>query len=356
MATSSAEKVEKVVNPPQNPTVSSHSRGDPAKARISRPISSEPPALTASVPAGMPQKPGPGSMTQATRYLATLPRAPPAPTARISRIITERMCCVIKTRKFRQKKITIHNKRLLFWPERSRIFLHHRLRLVFVAHALDGDDVPRPDFLAQFADVHVDGAVAHDHLAAPDAGVDLFARKEFSGSGVEQAEQGELLARKHDRPAAELHHVTLAVDFQPVGCVGLPLPVDAFEDGLHAAHENFHLHRLGDVVVGSRTEPGDLVLLLAQGRQKDDHRVAQGRIGANRAAGLHAVHHGHHPVEQNQVGPVQGGLPESVGPVLRGKDLVARFPEVVFHEFEDVGLVVDEQDAVTHGMSYFMRR
>ena len=57
--------------------------------------------------------------------------------------------------------------------------------LELVAHALDGDDMVVADFLAQLADVHVDGAVAHDHLAAPDAGVNLLAREELSGRGAE---------------------------------------------------------------------------------------------------------------------------------------------------------------------------
>ena len=53
--------------------------------------------------------------------------------------------------------------------------------LELVADALDRDDVVVTDFLAQLADVHVDGAVSHDHLAAPDAAVDFLAREELPG-------------------------------------------------------------------------------------------------------------------------------------------------------------------------------
>ena len=49
-----------------------------------------------------------------------------------------------------------------------------------------------------------------------------------------------------------------------------------------------------------------------------------------------------------------GGRFERFGPVLRRVDLVAFAHEVVAHEFEDVDLVIDQQDAVVHGFgSYF---
>ena len=124
--------------------------------------------------------------------------------------------------------------------------------------------------------------------------------------------------------------------------------VDAFENGLHAAYEQFHLDRFGEVVVGSDAEAGELLLLFAQCREEDDHRVAQPGVAADGAAGLHAVHHGHHHIQQNQVRTAGGGPLQRFGAVLGRIDLVPFADEVVTDEFEDVHLVVHQQDAMAH--------
>lgn len=51
-----------------------------------------------------------------------------------------------------------------------------------IAYAFDGGDVVFADFLAEFADMYVDRAVAHDHFRAPYLGVDLVARDQFPRS------------------------------------------------------------------------------------------------------------------------------------------------------------------------------
>ena len=59
---------------------------------------------------------------------------------------------------------------------------------IFISHALDRDDAFVADLLAQLADVHVDRAVAHDDLRAPDLGVDLLAGNQLPGRRVEQVQ------------------------------------------------------------------------------------------------------------------------------------------------------------------------
>lgn len=56
-----------------------------------------------------------------------------------------------------------------------------RLRFEPVADAFDRDDVAFADFLTQFADVHVDGAVADDDLRTPDLRVNRFAGNQRPG-------------------------------------------------------------------------------------------------------------------------------------------------------------------------------
>lgn len=125
--------------------------------------------------------------------------------------------------------------------------------------------------------------------------------------------------------------------------------VDPFEDGLHAADQQFHLDRLGEVVVRSDAEARKLLLLLAQRREEYHHRVAQPRVFADGATGLRSVHDGHHHVQQDQVRTALGGGFQRLGAVLRREYFVALFQEVVPHEFEDVDFIVDKQDAVAHG-------
>jgi hypothetical protein len=225
---------------------------------------------------------------------------------------------------------------------------------IFISHALDRDDAFVADLLAQLADVHVDRAVAHDDLRAPDLGVNLLAGNQLPGRRVEQVQQRELLAREGDFLSVADHRVTLAVDREPRGrgLLGRSVGVDALEDRLHAAYQQLHLDRLGQVVVGSHVEPCQLLPLLAQRREENHHRVLQHGVSADRAAGLRPVHHRHHHVQQDQVRTAFGGHFQRLGAVFGREDFVTLAYEVVTDEFEDVYLVVDQQDTVTHGVGF----
>ena len=84
----SAEKVEKVVNPPQKPVMSSHPAVDDVSVYIRTPISSDPAALTVNVPAGNPNSVCPPSIHAEITYRTILPAAPPSPTQKSSRTIS----------------------------------------------------------------------------------------------------------------------------------------------------------------------------------------------------------------------------------------------------------------------------
>ena len=103
-----------------------------------------------------------------------------------------------------------------------------KLLFIHVAHALDRMDVLLADFLAQFADVDIDRAVANDHFASPNRGVDRLARDELAGVFGEQFQEGKLLAWELNLLAPAKHRVAVGVELYIllIGC-GLLLVADA---------------------------------------------------------------------------------------------------------------------------------
>ncbi len=65
-----------------------------------------------------------------------------------------------------------------------------------------------------------------------------------------------------------------------------------------------------------------------------------------RRAAVESVHAGHLDVEDDQVGPVRGGLVEGVGPVHGDLRVVALEGEAALECFAHRRLVVDDQDAL----------
>lgn len=87
----SAEKVEKVVNPPQKPTHSNNTAVDEFSVWARNPMSIDPATLTVNVPTGIPPSVRPESHAYEIKYRAAEPKAPPAPTAINSLIIAGRI-------------------------------------------------------------------------------------------------------------------------------------------------------------------------------------------------------------------------------------------------------------------------
>ena len=133
------------------------------------------------------------------------------------------------------------------------------------------------------------------------------------------------------------------------------LPVRALrtaaEQGLDSAEQDARFDRLRDVVVRPSIEPGNLGVVLRPCRQEGDDGVLGVGVVANLHAGLHAIHLGHHHVEQDEVRvPIRGNL-DGLDTIGRRFDLKAPLFEVVLDEFEDVRLIVDDEDLLlVHGL------
>ena len=68
-------------------------------------------------------------------------------------------------------------------------------------------------------------------------------------------------------------------------------------------------------------------------------------------AGLHAIHLGHHHIEQDEIRVPIGGNLDGLDAIGRCFDLKASLFEVVLDEFEDVRFIVDDEDLLlVHGI------
>ena len=150
--------------------------------------------------------------------------------------------------------------------------------------------------------MRVDGAFVRLESHAPHRIQKLCPGEDTSRLAGHGGEQLELSLRQLDGPAskARLHpaHVELDLGTNPDQFGRL---FQAFRPAQHtpdAGHELLRAERLGDVVVGSKLEPHQLVRLLAAGGQHDDRDVA---ITPQRPSHIEAVLTGQAQVEHHQV-------------------------------------------------------
>ena len=94
------------------------------------------------------------------------------------------------------------------------------LFLESVAHSLDGHDMLVADLAAQTTDMHIDCAVANNHLLTPDFSIDFLTRKESFGLGVEQVEQRKFLAWEHRFVTVANDRMALSADLDFGRCSG----------------------------------------------------------------------------------------------------------------------------------------
>jgi len=90
-------------------------------------------------------------------------------------------------------------------------------------------------------------------------------------------------------------------------------------------------------------EPDQPVGLLPPRRQ-EDHRRARPRPLLQAAHHLDPVEAGQHQVEDDEVGPVQLGEPQRLGPVTGLPGLVTGPLDVAGDDLDDRRLVVDDED------------
>ena len=117
----------------------------------------------------------------------------------------------------------------------------------------------------------------------------------------------------------------------------------------HAQHEFFRAERLGEVVVGSKFEPGDLLLEPTARRKHDDRDRFGAGIFPEVPVDSEPVHFGEHQIEDNEVGL------RTAGEVKRFEtgDGFDQFVILLTHEIDrdelaDIFLIVDDQNG-RHG-------
>ena len=207
--------------------------------------------------------------------------------------------------------------------------------------------------------MHRDGArAALVVLVAKDALVELARGKDRAVRLEQDPQQGELRRREGERTLVERglvgRHVeheaaarddTVLLAMRPTSCVVRGI---APELRLHARHELERQEWLHHVVVRAQGEAGNLVRLLAAGREHD-HRVAV--APADGPAGLEAARAGQHDVEDREVERrriVVRHARDRRRSVAERLNLEALRLEVDAHELADLRLVVHHQHACAH--------
>ena len=112
---------------------------------------------------------------------------------------------------------------------------------------------------------------------------------------------------------------------------------------------------LRDVVVGAGLESLDLVLRRVERRLHDDRNERQARIALDPASDLDAIHHGHHDVEQDQIGRRELPRPASTPRTRPFRSIAVsvmkpqRLQVLRSQQLHVVFMIVDNQDACRFG-------
>src|SRR5256885_5015352 len=196
---------------------------------------------------------------------------------------------------------------------------------------------------AQRLDVHVDGAIANDHVAAPDSVEDLAALEDPARAAQEERQQVELRAREREVVLANGRLAGARIQRELAGAERLLLRLSALrrppQDRPDPRRDLARRERLEHVVVGADLQADHPVrLLVAAG--EDDHRDVAAR--AQRTEEIEPVPVGQHQIEDEQIdfAGESARLPERGR--LRNLEPVA--PKGEGETLADGGLVVDEED------------
>ena len=126
----------------------------------------------------------------------------------------------------------------------------------------------------------------------------------------------------------------------------------AAQYGLDARQQLAWRKRLGQIIVGARLEPGDLVVLLAACGEHDDRQVARALLAAQTARKLDPRHAGQHPVEQHDVGKRFAHQPDRLLGIVGAQDAMARMLKIGGNQFLNCGLVFDDEDGGGHRIGF----
>ncbi|ELP47739.1 transcriptional regulator [Mycobacterium avium subsp. paratuberculosis S5] len=204
------------------------------------------------------------------------------------------------------------------------------------------------DLAAQVRHVGLDDIDVTSEVVAPHVVEDLRLAQHRARVDDKVAQQREFVRRQRDRLTGLPHFVGFLVEFdvgesQSGAAWFGPALTGAPQDDPQPGDHLFQAERFGHVVVAAQGQPGDLVLQGISRRQEQRGRVDA--VGAQPAQHPEPVHAGHHHVQDHRVGtglarPVQG-----LGAVGGGVDLEPLEFQAHREQFDDVGLVVDDENA-----------
>jgi len=188
-----------------------------------------------------------------------------------------------------------------------------------LTHALHRADAVVADLLAQLADVHINGTVAHEDVVTPHPRVDLLPQEDLARLAHQQCQQLELLLRQLQHLIALGHGDALQVDPDTVGL----------------QHLACRGHRTMRVILGARGE-------------EDDQRLLHARHLPKLPANLHPVHAGHHDIQHHQVGSLLLCRTQRLRAILGGEHGNPFALQVVLQEVQDVLLIIHQQYFPVH--------
>ena len=122
----------------------------------------------------------------------------------------------------------------------------------------------------------------------------------------------------------------------------------AAQDGFHPRDELPRAEGFHHVVVSAELETQDAVELLAFGRQKDDRYALQALVPAHALANLQTVQVGKQDVQQDQVCGLIAKMFEPFLAAAEALNVKAFLAQGVAHQLNDVFLVLDNNDPLTH--------
>mmetsp|Transcript_53282 Transcript_53282/g.124970 ORF Transcript_53282/g.124970 Transcript_53282/m.124970 type:complete len:398 (-) Transcript_53282:451-1644(-) len=227
-----------------------------------------------------------------------------------------------------------------------------------VTGATDGLDHARAlhalQRFAQALDMNVDRALLDEHMVTPDAVQQLRTAVHTLGVGHQEMQQTEL-------GGTQLHLDAVAADptrarIQQQGA-DLDRAVQrlgrlAAQHSANAGEQLIGREGLGDVVVGTRIQTGDLVAFLGTGREHDDGQLLRPDRAAPLAREGHAALAWQHPVEHDEIGQHPVNLVLGLRGIAGQRDLEAGMAQIDGDQLGDRRLVFHHQDS-THSRLLF---
>src|SRR3954468_3009213 len=235
---------------------------------------------------------------------------------------------------------------------REAIGLGPRLaqRVADAAHRMDQRGAVDVELLAEVAHVGLEHARVAAEVVLPDVLEQLSAREDAAGVEHEVAQEAVLGCRELDvvAGARDLVRVLVELDVLERQAARLGLgEARAAQDRADARDELLEAERFRDVVVAAEGQAADLVVGRVAGGEEDDRHPRA--LRAEALGDVEALHVRQHDVEHDEVRAERGDLRERVGAGAGGLDAEALEPQGHRDDVDDVGLVVDDEDAVGLG-------